>query len=73
MYKDLRLSIERKIPLTDEEWNFVVEKVKFIKLKKNGTLQFIFDSWELLTYNNNQQCATETMMISESYNQDLIM
>ena len=39
MYKDLRLSIERKIPLTDEEWNFVVEKVKFIKLKKNEFLQ----------------------------------
>lgn len=39
MYKDLRLNIERKIPLTDEEWNFVVQKVEFIKLRKNEYLQ----------------------------------
>lgn len=39
MYKSLRLSIERKIPLTDEEWKFVVEKAEFIKLKKNEFLQ----------------------------------
>jgi len=39
MYKNLRLSIERKFLLTDEEWNFVVEKTEFIKLKKNEYLQ----------------------------------
>jgi CRP-like cAMP-binding protein len=39
MYKNLRLSIERKIPLTDQEWNFIVEKAEFIKLKKNEFLQ----------------------------------
>lgn len=39
MYKPLRSSIERRIPLTEEEWNFVVEKAEFIKLKKNEFLQ----------------------------------
>ncbi|KQO22564.1 cyclic nucleotide-binding protein [Flavobacterium sp. Leaf82] len=39
MYKTLRSSIERKIPLTDSEWKFVVEKAEFIKLKKNEYLQ----------------------------------
>ena len=39
MYKNLRLSIERKISLTDDEWNLIVEKTEFIKLKKNEFLQ----------------------------------
>ncbi|KUJ59567.1 cyclic nucleotide-binding protein [Flavobacteriaceae bacterium CRH] len=39
MYKALRLNIERKINLTDEDWKFIVEKAEFIKLKKNEFLQ----------------------------------
>lgn len=39
MYKMLRENIERKIALTDTEWNVIVEKTEFIKLKKNGFLQ----------------------------------
>ncbi|MEN2399992.1 Crp/Fnr family transcriptional regulator [Flavobacterium sp. MC2016-06] len=39
MYKTLRLNIERKINLTDEEWKCILEKAEFIKLKKNEFLQ----------------------------------
>jgi len=39
MYNLLRTNIERKIPLTDEEWEFIVSKAKLIKLKKNQYLQ----------------------------------
>ena len=39
MYKALKLNIERKINLTDEEWKCIVEKAEFIKLKKNEFLQ----------------------------------
>jgi CRP-like cAMP-binding protein len=39
MYKALRLNIERKINLTDEEWKCIIEKTEFIKLKKNEFLQ----------------------------------
>ena len=39
MYKALRLNIERKINLTDEDWKFIVEKAEFIKLRKNEFLQ----------------------------------
>jgi len=39
MYEALRKSIERKIPLTDEEWNIIVSKTEFIKLKKNEFMQ----------------------------------
>ncbi|MEO8532859.1 MAG: Crp/Fnr family transcriptional regulator [Flavobacterium sp.] len=39
MYTPLRLNIERKINLTDEEWKCIVEKAEFIKLKKNEFLQ----------------------------------
>ncbi|WP_291153177.1 Crp/Fnr family transcriptional regulator [Flavobacterium sp. UBA7680] len=39
MYNLLRKNIERKIPLTDEEWNIIVSKAELIKLKKNQFLQ----------------------------------
>lgn len=39
MYNLLRQNIEKRIPLTDTEWNLVVEKLKFIKLRKNEYLQ----------------------------------
>ncbi|PBJ07275.1 Crp/Fnr family transcriptional regulator [Flavobacterium sp. ACN6] len=39
MYNLLRKNIERKIPLTDEEWNLIVSKAELIKLKKNQFLQ----------------------------------
>lgn len=39
MYNLLRKSIERKIPLTDNEWNSIVSKAELIKLKKNQFLQ----------------------------------
>ncbi|MES2573937.1 MAG: Crp/Fnr family transcriptional regulator [Bacteroidota bacterium] len=39
MHELLRQNIERKIKLTDVEWNTVVEKTEFIKLKKNEFLQ----------------------------------
>lgn len=39
MYNLLRKNIERKVPLTDEEWNSIVSKTELIKLKKNQFLQ----------------------------------
>lgn len=39
MYKLLRDNIERKIALTDTEWNIIIEKTEFVKLKKNEFLQ----------------------------------
>ncbi len=39
MYNLLRKNIERKIPLTDEEWDIIVSKAEIIKLKKNQFLQ----------------------------------
>src|SRR4051812_25288189 len=39
MYNLLRTNIERKIPLTDEEWNIILSKAELIKLKKNQFLQ----------------------------------
>ncbi|UPZ13935.1 Crp/Fnr family transcriptional regulator [Flavobacterium humidisoli] len=39
MYNLLRKNIERKIPLTDEEWDIIVSKAELIKLKKNQFLQ----------------------------------
>lgn len=39
MYNLLRQNIEKRILLTDTEWNLVVEKLKFIKLRKNEYLQ----------------------------------
>jgi CRP-like cAMP-binding protein len=39
MYKLLRDNIERKIALTDTEWDIIIEKTEFIKLKKNEFLQ----------------------------------
>lgn len=39
MYELLRQDIERKISLTDVEWNAIIEKTEFIKLKKNEYLQ----------------------------------
>ena len=39
MYQALRLNIERKINLTDEEWKCIEEKATFIKLRKNEFLQ----------------------------------
>jgi CRP-like cAMP-binding protein len=39
MYELLRLNIERKIPLTNAEWNTIIEKTEFIRLKKNEFLQ----------------------------------
>jgi CRP-like cAMP-binding protein len=39
MYNPLRLNIERRINLTDTEWNCIVEKAEIIKLKKNEFLQ----------------------------------
>ncbi|WP_244248410.1 Crp/Fnr family transcriptional regulator [Flavobacterium foetidum] len=39
MYNLLRQNIERKIPLTDEEWDIIVSKAELIKLKKNQFLQ----------------------------------
>lgn len=39
MYNLLRKNIERKIPLTDEEWNIIISKAALIKLKKNQFLQ----------------------------------
>lgn len=39
MYELLRQNIERKIPLTDSEWEKIIEKTEFIKLKKNEYLQ----------------------------------
>jgi CRP-like cAMP-binding protein len=39
MYELLRLNIERKIPLTNTEWNTIIEKTEFIKLKKNEFFQ----------------------------------
>lgn len=39
MYNLLRKNIERKIPLSDEEWNLIVSKAELIKLKKNQFLQ----------------------------------
>lgn len=39
MYELLRQNIERKIPLTDSEWENIIEKTEFIKLKKNEFLQ----------------------------------
>lgn len=35
----LRLNIERKINLTDDEWKCITEKAEIIKLKKNEFLQ----------------------------------
>jgi CRP-like cAMP-binding protein len=39
MHTLLRQNIERKIPLTDTEWEAILDKIKFIKLKKNDFLQ----------------------------------
>lgn len=39
MYSPLRLNIERKINLTDDEWKCITEKAEIIKLKKNEFLQ----------------------------------
>lgn len=39
MYKLFRRNIERKITLTDNEWNTIIEKAEFVKLKKNQFLQ----------------------------------
>lgn len=39
MYNLLRQNIERKIPLTDEEWDIIASKAELIKLKKNQFLQ----------------------------------
>ncbi|WP_242499252.1 Crp/Fnr family transcriptional regulator [Flavobacterium sp. 140616W15] len=39
MYKLLRDNIEHKIALTDTEWNIIIEKTEFVKLKKNEFLQ----------------------------------
>jgi CRP-like cAMP-binding protein len=39
MYELLRQNIERKIPLTNSEWEKIIEKTEFIKLKKNEFLQ----------------------------------
>jgi CRP-like cAMP-binding protein len=39
MYKLLRDNIERKIALTDTEWDIIIRKTEFIKLKKNEFLQ----------------------------------
>jgi CRP-like cAMP-binding protein len=39
MYNLLRTNIERKIPLTDEEWDIIASKAELIKLKKNQFLQ----------------------------------
>lgn len=39
MYNLLRKNIERKVPLTDEEWNSIVSRTELIKLKKNQFLQ----------------------------------
>lgn len=39
MYKLLRDNIERKIALTDTEWDIIIKKTEFIKLKKNEFLQ----------------------------------
>lgn len=39
MYEALRRNIERRIPLTDEEWNTILNKAEFIRLKKNEFLQ----------------------------------
>ncbi|MBK0369065.1 Crp/Fnr family transcriptional regulator [Flavobacterium agrisoli] len=39
MYELLRKNLLRKITLTEEEWEKIVEKTEFIKLKKNQFLQ----------------------------------
>jgi CRP-like cAMP-binding protein len=39
MYELLKQNIERKIPLTETEWEIIIEKTEFIKLKKNEYLQ----------------------------------
>ncbi|HSD08570.1 Crp/Fnr family transcriptional regulator [Flavobacterium sp.] len=39
MYNLLRQNIERKIPLSDADWKAIVDKIKFVKLKKNTFLQ----------------------------------
>jgi CRP-like cAMP-binding protein len=39
MHELLRQNIEQKITLTDSEWDTVIEKTEFIKLKKNDFLQ----------------------------------
>lgn len=39
MHELLRQNIERRITLTDPEWNAIIEKTEFIKLKKNEYLQ----------------------------------
>ena len=39
MFRLLRRNIEREISLTDEEWNTIIEKAEYIKLKKNELLQ----------------------------------
>ncbi len=39
MYELLRNNIEKKIPLTNEEWELIQENVKQVKLKKNDYLQ----------------------------------
>ena len=39
MYELLRQNIERKIPLTNSEWETIIAKTEFVKLKKNDFLQ----------------------------------
>lgn len=39
MYELLRQNIEHKIPLTNSEWEIIIEKTEFITLKKNEFLQ----------------------------------
>lgn len=39
MYEALRQNIEKKITLEDEEWDCILMKTEFIKLKKNEFLQ----------------------------------
>jgi CRP-like cAMP-binding protein len=70
MYKNLRLSIERKISLTDDEWNFVVEKTEFIKLKKNEFLQ-------IQNSNSSYECfilkgAFKTYILNDNGNETVI-
>lgn len=56
MYSPLRLNIERKINLTNDEWNCIAEKLEIIKLKKNEFLQM-----------QDSKCSYEVFILKGSF------
>jgi len=56
MYSPLRLNIERKINLTNDEWNCIAEKLEIIKLKKNEFLQI-----------QDSKCSYEVFILQGSF------